>query len=281
MRFRHWLGIFKRAAKQTLAHNLPLIAQALAYSTFFAIPSVLLVVVGLFTLLAGPQTIDNLIARLHTVIPQQASELLSSSLHRLDQRPGSSLTITIVGALLALWSTTSSMNAYMVGINIAYGHGDRRGFVKKRLVALAMVAIIGTAFLLVASLLIFGPSIQQWVGHAIGASSFIGWVWWIAEWPVLVVGLTAAFATLLHLGPDEDDRPWRFITPGTIVAVAIWLLASGAFAFYTASFGSYNKAWGSLAAVIVMLTWLWLSSLALLFGAEVDAAGVRSQSSGA
>jgi membrane protein len=280
LKARDWLGIFKRAGKQTLEHNLPLIAQALAYSTFFAIPSVLLVVVGLFTLLAGPQTIDNLIARLHTVIPHQASELLSSSLHRLDQRPGSSLTITIIGAVLALWSTTSAMNAYMIGINIAYGHNDRRGFVKKRLVALVMVAIIGAAFLLVGALLIFGPPIQQWVGNATGASSFLGWVWWIAEWPVLLLGLMAAFATLLYLGPDEDNLQWRFLTPGAVVSVVIWLVTSGAFAFYTANFGSYNKAWGSLAAVIVMLTWLWLPALALLFGAELNAEVERSARAG-
>jgi membrane protein len=273
---RDWLGIFKRAGKLTLEHNLPLFAQALAYSTFLAIPSVLLVAVGLFTLLAGPQTIDNLIARLHTVVPHQATQLLSGSLHRLDQRPSSSLAITIVGVVLALWSTTSAMNAYMVGINIAYGHNDRRSFVKKRLVALVMVACIGAAFLLVAALLIFGPSIEHWVGNAIGASSFLGWVWWVAEWPVLLVGLAAAFATLLYLGPDEDDLRWRFLTPGTVVAVLIWLATSGAFAFYTSSFSSYNKTWGSLAAVIVMLTWLWLTALALLFGAELNAEVERS-----
>jgi membrane protein len=140
-----------------------------------------------------------------------------------------------------------------------------------------MVAVIGFAFVLVAVLLIFGPEVEKRVGNATGLRGPLGWVWWIAQWPILVVGLFAAFATLLYLGPDRDDRQWRGAGAGTAIAVGIWLVLSAGFAFYTSRFSSYNKAWGSLAAVIVMLTWLWLSSLALLFGAEVDAVGERTQ----
>ena len=97
------------------------------------------------------------------------------------------------------------------------------------------------------------------------------YVWWIAQWPILVLALLGAFATMLYLGPDVEERSWRLVTPGAFVAVVVWLAASGAFALYTAHFDAYNKAWGSLAAVIVTMTWLWLASLALLFGAELDA----------
>jgi membrane protein len=274
---RDWLAILKRAAKRMRDDNMPMIASALAYASFFAIPSALLVAVGLFTLIAGPQTIATVIDHLGRVVPGQATELLRSSLNRLDHRPSTSVAIAVVGFVLALWSTTSAMNTYMTALNIAYGGRDRRGFVRKRAVALAMVACIGLAFLLVALLLVFGPPIERYLGHALGIPGPLRYVWWIAQWPILVVGLLAAFATLLWLGPDVDRRRWRFLTLGTAVTLVVWLAVSGAFAFYTSRFGSYNKAWGSLSAVIVMLTWLWLTGLALLFGAEVDAEAERSR----
>jgi len=266
-----WLAVVERAGKGMLAHNMPLLAQALAYSSFLAIPSTLLLAVGLFTLLAGPQTIDSLIARLHGVMPGQATQLLSESLHRLDRQSGTSLAIVLVGALLALWSTTSTMTSYMTALDIAYGRTDGRSFVRKRLTALLMVVCIGAAFLLVAVLLILGPTIEKHLRSSLGLGSLVTWVWWVGQWPVLVVGLLVAFATLLYLAPDVEQPSWRLLAPGSVVAVAIWLAASGAFAFYTSRFGSYNKVWGSFAAVIVMLTWLWITALALLFGAELDA----------
>jgi membrane protein len=272
-----WITIIKRAGKATLAHNLPMVAQALAYSTFMAIPSVLLVAVGLFTLIAGPSTIDQLIAHLHTFVPGQATQLLNGSLHQLDNKPSSSIAITIVGFVLALWSTTGAMTSYMTAINLAYDRTDRRGFVQKRRIALVMAACIGMAFVLVAALLIFGPVLEAWVGRQLHIESVLGILWWVVQWPILLVGLLAAFATLLYLGPDVDHPRWRFLTLGSLVAAVIWLATSGLFAVYTATFSSYNKTWGSLAAVIVMLTWLWLTGLALLFGAEINAEAERSR----
>jgi membrane protein len=245
-------------------------ASALAYSAFFAIPSVLLVTVGLFTLVAGPQTITNLIQSFGHVMPGQATQLLSRSLHRLDHHPSTTIVMTAVGLVLAIWSTTGAMTGYMTAVNIAYDRKDRRNFVRRRLIALAMGACIGVAFLLVAVLLMFGPQIEKRVGPAVGAPHLVAYLWWVLQWPILAGGLLAAFATLLYLGPDDERRRWQFVTPGAVVAAVIWLAVSGLFAIYTAKFGSYDKTWGSLSAVIVMLTWLWLSSLALLFGAELN-----------
>jgi len=101
--------------------------------------------------------------------------------------------------------------------------------------------------------------------------------WWVAQWPILLVGLLAAFATLLYLGPDVDHPRWEFLTPGSLVAAFLWIATSGLFAVYTAMFGSYNKTWGSLSAVIVMLTWLWLTGMALLLGAEINSEVERSR----
>jgi membrane protein len=276
--FRDWRAIFVRAFKEFLDDNGTMLASALAYSTFFAIPSVLLVVVGVFTLVVGPDTISSLMAHFSQVMPSQASSLLGGSLHRLDQHPNTGITMTIVGFVLALWSTTGAMTTYMTALNLAYDRKDGRSFVGKRFVALVLVAVIGLAFLLVALLLIFGPPLQQLVAsHAGGASGVVGWAWWIAEWPILLAGLLAAFATLLFLGPDVEHPHWRFITPGSLFAVVVWLAASGGFAYYSSHFGSYNKTWGSLAAVIIMLTWLWLAAIALLLGAEINAEAERSR----
>jgi membrane protein len=276
--FRDWRAILVRAFKQFLDHNGTMMASALAYSTFFAIPSVLLVVVGVFTLLVGPETITSLMAHFSQVMPGQAASLLGQSLHRLEQHPASGIAMTIAGFVLALWATTGAMTTYMTALNLAYERKDGRSFVRKRLVAIQLVAVIGVAFLLVAVLLIFGPSLEHLVAaHAGPASGAVGWIWWIAEWPILIVGLLGAFTLLLYRGPDVAHPHWRLVSPGAILAVVIWLAASGGFAFYTSSFGSYNKAWGSLAAVIVMLTWLWLAGIALLLGAEVNAEAERSR----
>jgi membrane protein len=276
--FRDWRAILVRGVKEFLADNGTMLASALAYATFFAIPSVLLVVVGVFTLLVGPQTITTLMGHFSHVMPGQAASLLGGSLRRLDQNPSTGVVMTIVGLVLALWSTTGAMTSYMTAINLAYERKDGRSFIRKRIVAVELVAVIGFAFLLVAVLLIFGPPIERFVAaHAGPASGAVGWIWWIAEWPILVAGLLAAFATLLYLGPDVAHPRWRFITPGSLFATVVWLAASGAFAFYTAAFGSYNKTWGTLAAVIIMLTWLWLAAIALLLGAEINAEAERSR----
>jgi len=268
-----WRTIGVRAFKQFLEDHGTMLASALAYSTFFAIPSILLVAVGAFTLIAGPQTITSVMHHFAHVIPAQATSLLGGGLHRLDQHPSTGIALTIVGVVLAVWSTTGAMTTYMTALDIAYERKDERSFIRKRLVALELVAVIGLAFLLVAVLLIFGPPLERFVAsHSGAASGAVGWIWWIAEWPILVSGLVVAFSAVLDVRPEHRHvRLRRLVTPGSVLAAAIWLASSGAFAFYTASFGSYNKTWGSLAAVIIMLTWLWLAAIALLLGAELNA----------
>jgi membrane protein len=103
--------------------------------------------------------------------------------------------------------------------------------------------------------------------------------WWIVQWPILLAGLLVAFATLLYIGPDVEEPKWEFLTPGSLVAAVLWLAASGLFAVYTATFSSYNKTWGTLSAVIVTLTWLWITGMALLLGAEINAEAERSRES--
>ena len=276
---RSWRTILVSAVKRFLGDHGTMLASALAYSTFFAIPSLLLVTVGVFTLVATPATITSAMHHFSHVIPAQATQLLGGSLHRIDAHPATGVVLTIVGVVLALWSTTTAMTSYMTALDLAYERKDHRSFVRKRLVALELVAVIGFAFLLVAVLLIFGPPLERLVAsHAGGASGAVGWIWWIAEWPILVAGLVVAFSALLDFGPEHRHvRLHRLVTPGSLLAAGVWLVSSGAFAFYTSRFGSYNKPWGSLAAVIVMLIWLWLAAVALLLGAELNAEAERVQ----
>jgi membrane protein len=274
---RDYKAIVVRAGKKSLADGITDLAAALAYYSFLAIPAVLLVAVGLFTLIASPDGITTLMDKLGKVAPSQTTELLGGSLQRLDQNQSSSIIMTLVGFILALWTSTGAMTSFMRALNRAYDREESRNFVRQRVVAVQMLAAMGAAFLLVFGLLVLGPVVSGWIGSALDIEGVIGWIWWIAQWPLLLAGLLAAFATVLYLGPNVDHPRWQFITPGSLLAVVIWLLASGLFAVYTSMFGSYNKTWGSLAAVIVMLTWLWLTGLALLFGAEVNAEAERSR----
>ena len=276
--FVDWKAIVIRAGKKFLDNNAMMLASALAYSTFFAIPSVLLVVVGLFTLIAGPDTITTLMQHFNTFMPAQATSLLKQSLLRADAHPASSIVLTVIGFVLAVWSVTGAMNAYMLALNIAYERKDRRSFLQKRIAALKMAAVMGIAFALVAVLLIFGPVVEKAIAsHAGPAGSVVDILWWVTQWPILLAGLLVAFATLLYLGPDVEHRKWQFLTPGSLVAALLWIASSGLFAVYTSMFGSYNKTWGALSAVIVTLTWLWLAAMALLFGAEINAEVERSR----
>jgi membrane protein len=272
-------AIVIRAGKEFMQDNCMMLASALAYSTFFAIPAVLIVVVGLFTLIASPQDITSLINHLNGVIPAEATTLLKNSLQRANQNAAGSLVWTLIGFVIAVWSVTGAMNAYMTALNMTYEREDKRSFVKKRFVAVKMAAVMGIAFLLVAVLLMFGPIIEGAIARHVGSAGIVvSIVWWVLQWPILLGGLLIAFATLLFLGPDVDRPKWEFLTPGSVVAALLWIAASGLFAVYTATFASYNKTWGSLAAVIVMLTWLWITGMALLLGAEINAEAERSRS---
>jgi membrane protein len=274
---RDWMAVFQRAAKETVDDNMPMIASAVAYSSFFAIPSVLLLAVGVFSLVASPESIADLMDRFSTFMPDEASELIGGSLERLEAQPSAGVLMTVVGFVLAVWASTSAMTTYMTALNLAYDRKDGRGFVRKRLVAVLMVAAIGAAVVLVALFLIFGPYVQRFVGDVLGIGGAVSWAWWTVQWPILFAGLLVAFAVLHYFGPDVEHPRWQIITPGSVLAVFVWLITSAGFAVYTAYFGAYNKAWGSFSAVIVTLLWLWLTGLALLFGGEVNAEVERSR----
>jgi membrane protein len=272
---REWKAIVVGAAKGAKRDTLTDVAAALAYYGFLAIPAVLLVVVGVFSRTAGTDTIESLVGRLEGVVPEEALTLIRDSLTRATENRSGGLVLIVVGLLLALWTATGAMNALMRGLNRVFGVEETRGFVRQKLTGLGMLLCVLLGLGLTVGLLVLGPLLADKLGKALDMEDAFGWIWWSAQWPILLVGLLVAFGGVLYLGPNVELRRWRLFTPGALVAVAVWLVASGLFAFYASQFSSYNKAWGSLAAVVIMLTWLWLSALALLFGAEINAEAER------
>jgi len=275
---RDYRAVLLRACKEALDDHVTNLAAALAYYAFLAIPALLLVAVGAFSLFAGPEAVSSIVERLSGVVPREAVTLIGDALTRTtEQQAGAGVMMAVAGLVLALWSLSGAMQTLMWALNEAYDREETRGFVKRRLTGLVMVVLLLMAFALAFGLLVLGPLVSGWIGSATGAEALVEWLWWTAQWPILLLGLLLAFATILYLGPDVDHPRWSFLTLGTVLAVLVWLAASGAFAVYASNFGSYDKTWGSLAVVIIMLTWLWLSSLALLLGAEVNAEMERSR----
>ena len=274
---RDYLAVARRAFKEFNNDHMTNIAAALAYYAFLAIPSALLVAVGTFSLVASPNTVTTVIGKLHGIVPGQATSLLDSSLRNMVHNKGTGITVLSIGGVLAFWSLTGAMQNLMWALNIAYDRDEARGFVRRRITAVWMVLFALIGFALAFGVLVLGPHLSTWIGNAIGAKTVIKIAWYIGEWPLLVGGLLVAFAGFMYYGPNVKHPRWRFLSFGSVVAIVIWLVASGAFAFYVSKFSSYNKTWGSLAAVVVMLTWLWLSSVALLLGAEINAEAERSR----
>jgi membrane protein len=256
-----------------------MVAQALAYSLFLAIPAAALVALGLFSLVADESLIEELLDKVGTVMPGEATNLLRDSLERSSRSTGGGIAMTIFGLALGVWTTTSAATTLMEAVNRAYDRDDQRGFVRKRLVALLIVLALVLSAFLVVTFLVLGPHVEHWLGAAVDAEGATRWAWWTAQWPILLAALLFAFALVLYLAPDVGDQRWTAVVPGAAVAVVAWLAASGGFALYAAHFGSYNKTWGTLSAVVITLVWLWLTSAALLFGAEVNSVvrGLRDE----
>ena len=232
----------------------------------------LIIAVGIFALVGDLSAANALVAKLGGILPGQAQSLLRDSLATLTQNKGTGVSVLVIGTLLALWSVTGVMQNVMWGLNVAYERNESRGFVRRRITALTMVGFAALGVLLLFGMLVLGPHMVKWIGDATGQTTLVSRLWWIAQWPILIGALLVMFAGIYYFGPNVDHPPF-----GTVIGIVSWLALSGIFAVYVSKFGSYNKTWGSLAAVVVMLTWLWLSGLTLLFGAEVNAEAERSR----
>jgi membrane protein len=266
-----------RAVREAVDDNIPALAAALAFRGFLAIPAALLAAVGTFGVVADPGTVTEVVDRLGGTLPPAALVLVQDSLERVTENASGSVTAIVVGAAVAIWTILGSMTTLMWALNVVYERRETRGFLRQRAVAALMFVLVLLAVALTFALLVLGPWLADATGSALGAGWLTQWGWWVAQWPIHFAGLLAVFAGILYLGPDVDHPRWRFITPGSLFAVVAWILVSAGFALFVATLDSYDRVWGSLAGVIVTQTWLWLSSIALLFGAQLNAEFERSR----
>jgi membrane protein len=264
------LATLRNAVRSAQQHAVGDAAAAITYYGFTALPAAVMASAGLAVLIGGQRFVDAIVARLSTVLPADAISILQGTLTRAVDARRSSVVFAAVGIVVALWAATGAMTAVMRGLNRAYGIEDMRGAVRKRLVALALLAIGVAGMALCAGLLVLGPVLSAWIARTTGLGGIVTAIWWAGQWPLLALGLAAATAGMLALGPDHRRRP-RLVTAGPAVAVLLWIAVSLLFSLYVSRFGSYNKAWGSLSAVVVTIVWMWLGATALLLGAEVDA----------
>ena len=221
------VAIVKRAGREALDDDLTTFAGAIAYSTFLAIPALLLLSLGLFSVLAGPEAVDTVLSKVATIVPSEAVTLIEDSLTRVTENQAGGIAMIAVSAIIAIWTATGAMTTVMTALNRMYEREETRGFLRTRLTALAMFVLALVAFGLSFGLLVLGPELSGWVGEAVEFESVVSWVWWVAQSPILIAGLLVSFAGILYLGPNVDHPRFAFITPGAVVAVLIWLAAWG------------------------------------------------------
>lgn len=244
-------------------------AAAISYYAFLAIPALALIVVGIFGATAGPGAVDSITANLNDTMPAEAVTLIDDTLQRVIANGRGAGAAGLAGGLLALWTASGAMNALMRGLVRMRGEHDGRNFARQRAVAAAMLGWVLLALTLMVALFLMGPVVSDSLGRWSGRSTLVDALWASARWPLLVGGLYLAVAGLLKVGSGRPRLGRGPAAAGAAATVTIWLVVSAGFSLYTSRFASYGATWGSLSAVIVMLTWLWLSGLAVLFGGQV------------
>jgi len=269
--WRGTLDTVVTAVRTGMAGGITDTAATLAYYGFLAVPAVLLVVVGVFGLSGGAGSTQDVVDVLDDgVVPDQAVDLIRDTLTRVTASTGQSATLALVGLVLALWTVSGAMQALIRGLNRIHGCEETRSFARLRATALSLFGWTLVALVVSIGLLVFGTPLSETFGDWIGAPGVISWLWWALRWPIVGGALFIAIAGILRMAPAEQRAPVKGQAIGAAVAVIVWLVASAGFGVYVSRFGSYGAAWGSLSAVIVMLTWLWLTALAVLLGAQLE-----------
>ncbi|MGC4958345.1 YihY/virulence factor BrkB family protein [Actinomadura citrea] len=272
---RSWGRTLKRTLGEFQKDDLSDWAAALTYYSILSIFPAILVVVSLVGL-AGQSATDNLVKNVGSLAPGAVRNLLVSSIRQLEGGTGGAGVVAVLSLAAAVWSASGYVGAFMRASNAIYDVPEGRPFWKT--VPLRIGVTLLTLVLLSASVIavvVSGPLARK-VGDTLGFGSEAVTVWGIAKWPVLVVVVGFLFSLLYWASPNAK-RGFRWVTPGSALAIVLWLAASGLFALYVANFASYNKTYGSLAGIIIFLVWLWITNLAILLGAELDAELERSR----
>jgi len=274
---RSWRTLLTRTAAKFAADNLSDRAAALTYYGVLSIFPGLLVLVATLRLF-GPDTAQTVVNNVTGLAPGQAGDIINSAVETLSQSSqGGAIALVVIGVLGSLWSASGYVGAFMRAANAIYEVPEGRPFLAKLPVRVGLTVFAGVLLVASSFMVIFTGEAARNVGTALGLGSSVAKVWDIAKWPVLLVIVSLLFAVLYWAAPNAKVGKFRWLTPGGLIAVLIWLIASAGFALYVANFGSYNRVYGTLASVIVFLIWLWISNLAILSGAEFDAQLARER----
>src|SRR3954452_5289497 len=268
---RSWFAILKRAAKEFQDDELTDWAAALTYYGVMSLFPMLIVLVALLGVVGQESTINTVTDSLRTAGLNDVAKNVEGPLDEIVRNKGCAGALLGIGLLVALWSASGWVGAFTRAMNAIYEVPEGRPFWKLRplqvVITLATVLLVSLVLLAV---VVSGP-IAKAVGTAVGLGDTAVTVWGIAKWPVLLVVLMAMVAGLYYVAPNVRQPRLRWVSPGGIVAVVVWILASAGFGLYVSNFGSYGKTYGTLGSVITFLVWMWISNLALLFGGVDDA----------
>ncbi|MDT0349357.1 YihY/virulence factor BrkB family protein [Pseudonocardia charpentierae] len=263
-----WWQVTRRAFKESSADNVGILAGGIAYAAFLAIFPALIAGISLFGLVADPATIGQQAEGVLAALPETAQPLLRDQIVSLTQTSGGALSFSLaISILLALWSASSGTSSLMTAINIAYDEQESRNFLKLRGTALLLTLGAIVFVLLTLALVAVVPAVL----NALQLGTFINLIVQIVRWVLLIVLIIAALAVVYRMAPDRDAPQFKWTSVGALVAGVLWVLASLGFSLYVNNFGSYNKTYGALAGVVVLLLWLYLTSYIILLGAEINA----------
>jgi membrane protein len=253
-------------------------AAALTYYAVLSIFPALIALVSIVGLVGDPETVTNTLTDLVSSIgPESAADTFKGPIEDITRSSGTAGVLLIVGIVSALWTASGYVGAFMRAANVIYEVEEGRSVVKLRplqmLVTLVLILLLA---LVLVALVVTGP-VAKSVGDAVGVGSSAVTVWDIAKWPVLLAVVVGMIALMYYASPNAKLGGFKSILPGSALAVVVWLLASAGFAFYVANFGSYNKTYGALGGVVIFLVWLWITNVAILLGAELNAERERSR----
>ncbi len=267
---RGWWTALKRTVKEFREDNLTDWAAALTYYGVLAIFPALIVLVSILGLVGSSAT-QPLIDNLGAVAPGPAKEIFTSAIENLQGDQGAAGVLFVVGLLAALWSASGYVAAFMRASNAIYDMPEGRPVWKTLPVRVGLTLVLLVLLAVSTIAVVLTGGLAEKVGDVIGLGDTAVTVWNIAKWPVLLLVVSFMFALLYWAAPNVKQPGFRWVSPGGVLAVIGWLIASGAFAFYVASFGSYNETYGALGGVVVFLVWLWISNIMILLGAEFNA----------